>query len=291
MQTNRMENYLYAMAHCPFLSHKEKWKILITDHPKYSEFTLMQEQTTCHVHQKKIAFWKYLKAFDLDRIKKEHEKAKVNAFCLGDEGYPYALGKSYEPPMVLFYKGDISLLYKGTLGIVGARECTPYGHRFLSEHIPAIIDQGLVTVSGLAKGIDTQVHKQTIENGGKTIAVIGNGINYTYPRENRKLQEIISQDHLILSEYPLDATPKRHYFPLRNRIISGLSRGVLVVEAKERSGSLITARLALEEGRDVFSVPGSIFSSTSKGCLDLIKSGAILCQSAEDILTEWNMNL
>lgn len=291
MRTNRMENYLYALAYCPFLSHKEKWKVLIQDHPEYRVYTLVNEQSMRVNQQKRGPFGNYLKEFDVKKVKDENEKAHVKALCLGDEDYPYALGKSYEPPMILFYKGDISLIYKGTIGIVGARACTSYGERFLREHIPSIVENGLVTVSGLAKGIDTHVHEKTIKSGGKTIAVIGNGINYSYPRENMKLQAAIGKEHLLLSEYPLNASPKRHYFPLRNRIIAGLSRGVLVVEAKERSGSLITARMALEEGRDVFAVPGSIFNSSSKGCLDLIKSGAILCQSTEDILLEWNMTL
>lgn len=291
MQMIKTEDYLYALASCPFLSHKDKWKILVSEHPEFSEYTVLARQSLAVTYQKKAAFSQFIREFDYYKAQKADEDAGVHTVYLGQDAYPYALRKSYEPPLVLFYKGDLSLLYKGTIGIVGARDCTAYGERFLSELIPSIISHELVTVSGLAKGIDRHVHEKTIAHGGKTIAVIGNGISYVYPSENRQLQEEISREHLILSEYPLNARPKKHYFPLRNRIIAGLSRGVLVVEARERSGSLITARLALEEGRDVFAVPGSVFSEQSKGCLDLIKAGAILCQSADDILNEWHMTV
>jgi len=291
MQTIQTEDYLYALASCPFLSHKDKWKILIGVHPEFCDYTLMDSQSHQITYQKKTAFAQFMREFDYFKAKKADEAASVRLLYLGDESYPYALRKSYEPPLVLFYKGDLSLLYKGTIGIVGARECTEYGKQVLSELIPSIVKHELVTVSGLARGIDRLVHEKTLEQGGRTIAVIGNGIDYYYPSENRQLQEEISENHLLLSEYPVGTRPKKHYFPLRNRIIAGLSRGVLVVEARERSGSLITARLALEEGRDVFAVPGSVFSEQSKGCLDLIKAGAILCQSADDILTEWHMNV
>ncbi|GEK89768.1 DNA processing protein [Alkalibacterium putridalgicola] len=291
MQTIQTEDYLYALAYCPFLSHKEKWKVLISDHPEFSDYTLISDRSLAMTFQKKTAFWRYLKEFDYATSMEEEKAAGIHTVYLSQEDYPYALRKSYEPPLVLFYKGDFSLVYKGTIGIVGARDCTEYGERFLKELLPPLVCHDLVTVSGLARGIDTYVHTKTIENGGKTIAVLGNGIGYAYPRENKPLQEEIGKNHLILSEYPLNRTPKKQYFPLRNRIIAGLSRGILVVEARERSGSLITARLALEEGRDVFAVPGSVFSEQSKGCLDLIKAGAILCQSYDDILSEWHMTV
>ncbi|SFC63768.1 DNA processing protein [Alkalibacterium subtropicum] len=291
MQTIQIEDYLYALAYCPFLSHKEKWKILISDHPEFSDYTSIYDRALAMTFQKKTAFRRYLKAFDYLEAKEEEKEAGIHTVYLGQADYPYVLKKSYEPPLVLFYKGDFSLVYKGNLSIVGARDCTEYGQRFLKELLPSLVSHELVTVSGLARGIDTHVHTRTIENGGKTIAVLGNGIGYAYPGENKHLQEEISRNHLLLSEYPLNTPPKKPHFPLRNRIIAGLSRGVLVVEARERSGSLITARLALEEGRDVFAVPGSVFSEQSKGCLDLIKAGAILCQSCDDILSEWHMTV
>ncbi|MFO8070017.1 MAG: DNA-processing protein DprA [Alkalibacterium sp.] len=284
------EEYLFKVAHCPFLSHHEKWKCVIDALPELSRFTHLRETGYLFTHAKKQKFNQYLHEFDILSVKEKYRKADLHTVSLESLNYPDALKNTYEPPILLFYKGDFSLLDRALIGMVGARDCTEYGDKVLDQLVPSIIDNNMVTVSGLARGIDTLVHTKTIENGGKTIAVIGNGIGYTYPKENKALQEEIGSHHLLISEYPLNTPPRKHHFPLRNRIIAGLSRGTVVVEAKERSGSLITARLALEEGRDVFAVPGSIFSEHSKGCLDLIKLGAISCRSAEDIYTEWNLD-
>lgn len=285
------EHIFLALAHCPFLTHREKWSYTVEVFPECAKYTHLKGSGYHLSHNLKKRFEQYSNDFSVSKVMKEYKEAKVYYVTLASEDYPFLLRNTYEPPMVLFCKGDYSLIYQPLIGLVGARECTAYGHKVLDHLLPSIIDRRLVTVSGLAKGIDTVVHAKTIENGGKTIAVIGNGIGYVYPKENKGLQEDIAEKHLLLSEYPLNTPPKKHHFPLRNRIIAGLSRGIIVVEAKKRSGSLITARLALEEGRDVFAVPGSIFSELSEGCLDLIQSGAISCRKSQDIFTEWNMDL
>lgn len=285
------DDFLFTLAHCPFLSHREKWLYLIDIYPQFKSYTSLNERRIPLTFVKKQQIHRFFDAFNAAVVKDRYRKIDLHTVPLGSPDYPYALKNSYEPPVLLFYKGEYSLLDQSLLGIVGARECTEYGDQVLDHLIPSIVSHGLVTVSGLARGIDRAVHSKTIENGGKTVAVIGNGIGYFYPKENKALQEEISKNHLVISEYPFTASPKKQHFPLRNRIIAGLSRGVVVVEAKERSGSLITARLALDEGRDVFAVPGSVFSEQSRGCLDLIKSGAIPCVSAEDILSEWHMSL
>lgn len=291
MQMIDTDDFLFILAHCPFISHREKWQYLIETFPQFSSYSSLNQKRGALPYVKKKKIHDFFETYDATLTRANYRKVALHTVPLTSLDYPYALKNSYEPPVLLFYKGDYSLLDHTLLGMVGARECSPYGQKVLDHLVPSIVRHDLVTVSGLARGIDTAVHRKTLEHGGKTIAVIGNGIGYAYPSENRALQEELCASHLVISEYPFEAAPKKHYFPLRNRIIAGLSRGVVVVEAKERSGSLITARMALDEGRDVFAVPGSVFSEQSKGCLDLIKAGAILCQSAEDILSEWQMHL
>ncbi|MGX7013834.1 DNA-processing protein DprA [Vagococcus silagei] len=207
-----------------------------------------------------------------------------------DDTYPERLAEIYNPPIALFLEGDIDLLENETLAVIGARKSTTYGKQMIEKIIPTIIKEKITIVSGLAKGSDTNAHIETIKNGGQTIAVIGCGLDIYYPKENKKLQDYISQEHLIISEYLPTVPPLSYHFPSRNRIIAGLSKGVCVIEAQKKSGTFITASLALEEGRDVFAVPGSAFEKTSEGCLELIQEGAKCIWKPEDILLEWNIN-
>lgn len=207
-----------------------------------------------------------------------------------DDTYPERLAEIYNPPIALFLEGDIDLLENETLAVIGARKSTTYGKQMIEKIIPTIIKEKITIVSGLAKGSDTNAHVETIKNGGQTIAVIGCGLDIYYPKENKKLQDYISQEHLIISEYLPIVPPLSYHFPSRNRIIAGLSKGVCVIEAQKKSGTFITASLALEEGRDVFAVPGSAFEKTSEGCLELIQEGAKCIWKPEDILLEWNIN-
>jgi DNA processing protein len=197
------------------------------------------------------------------------------------------LREIFQPPRALFVKGDLSLLtLEPKLAVVGSRQATQYGKNAIRLMFPGLIERNVLIVSGLAKGIDTLAHECTIQNGGKTIAVIAGGFYHIYPRENMNLAVDLMKNQLIVSEYPPDTRPMRWHFPARNRIISGMSKGTLIIEAKRKSGSLITANYAVNEGREVFSLPGSIFNPFSSGTNDLIQQGAKLVASAEDILEE-----
>jgi len=205
---------------------------------------------------------------------------------LADEAYPRALLGIADPPPVLFAKGRIELLARDAVAVVGARSATPQGVANAEAFAAALGEAGLAVVSGLALGIDAAAHRGALGRPGGTIAVIGTGADRIYPARNQQLARQIAAEGLILSEFPLGTAARRHNFPRRNRLISGLSRGVLVVEAALGSGSLITARTAGEQGREVFAVPGSIHSPLSKGCHRLIRDGAKLVETAVDILEE-----
>ena len=207
-----------------------------------------------------------------------------------DDNYPKLLKQIYDPPTVIYFKGQLKDEEK-TLAVVGTRKITGYGRVVTEKFVRGLVAAGLTIVSGLAKGVDSQAHLSTIKSGGRTIAVLGGGLNYIYPPENRSLAEqIVESGGAVMSEFPPDYPSLPGNFPSRNRIISGLSQGVLVVEAAEDSGSLITARLALEQGREVFAVPGPITSNLSKGPIDLIKEGARVVMNAEEILDELGIN-
>lgn len=204
-----------------------------------------------------------------------------------DEMYPKLLREIYCPPTVLFYNGNLSLLsHQRTIAIVGARMMTSYGEQAIKCLIPGVVANQLTTVSGLAKGVDALVHEATLANAGSTIAVIGNGLDITYPKQNAQLQNQIQKEGLILSEYPQGARPLRHHFVERNRIIAGLTTATCVVEARKNSGSLITASLALTENRNVLAIPGSIFSGNSQGTNQLIAAGARPLIKLDDVLEE-----
>ena len=205
---------------------------------------------------------------------------------LADEFYPRALLEIADPPSLLYARGRIDLLQRSALAIVGSRNATAQGETNAASFARALSDAGLTIVSGLAVGIDAAAHRGGLEGTGSTIAVLGTGIDVLYPKRNGELAERIAARGLLLSEFPLRTGPAAGNFPRRNRLISGLAQGCLVVEAALASGSLITARTAAEQGREVFAVPGSIHSPLSKGCHALIKSGAKLVESAEDVLTE-----
>lgn len=203
-----------------------------------------------------------------------------------DAAYPALLLETADPPPVLYARGRTGLLARDALAIVGSRNATPQGERDAERFARAFSEAGLTIVSGLAQGVDAAAHRGGLAGGGATIAVLGTGCDLVYPKGNAGLAERIATDGLLLSEFPLGTPAIARNFPRRNRLISGLSRGCLVIEAALASGSLITARSAAEQGREVFAVPGSIHSPLSKGCHALIKSGAKLVESAEDVLAE-----
>ena len=214
-------------------------------------------------------------------------KAGCQLVTLSSEEYPPLLREISDAPLVLYVQGDASLLSQHAVAMVGSRRPTAYGssvaHRLASD----LAQRGLVVVSGLARGIDSASHRGALEAGGKTIAVLGSGIDVIYPRENKPLAKKIMESGAVISEFPLGTGPTPQNFPIRNRIMSGLALGVVIVEAAEYSGSLITARLALEQNREVFGVPGNITSAQSFGPNHLIKQGAKLVDQWIDVIEEF----
>ena len=231
--------------------------------------------------------WNALQSKQLSQ--KIQQNLKVSHFLtILDKRYPSQLQEIYSPPVVLFYQGDLELLdSKKLLGVVGARQCSSYALQALTQLLPNVIQQKLILVSGLAKGVDGLSHQLALKHHGKTIAVIGNGLDISYPSCNRALQTQIAHAGLLLSEYPLESRPLKYHFPLRNRIIAGLCQTVLVVEARHHSGSLITANLALQENRNVLALPGRINDIYSTGCNELIAVGAKPVLNSNDILEEF----
>lgn len=203
-----------------------------------------------------------------------------------EEEYPALLRELADAPPLLYYKGHLSL-QKEAVAIVGARKATPYGRAAAETISKELAGSGIVVVSGLARGIDTAAHKGALAGQGITWAVLGCGLNFMYPPENKKLaEEIIERDGAIFSEFMPDMSPEPQLFPMRNRLISGMARGVVVIEAALKSGSLITVDFALEQGREVFAVPGPIFSEQSKGANNLLRQGAKLVEGMKDIVSE-----
>ncbi|EPU81531.1 TPA: DNA-processing protein DprA [Streptococcus agalactiae] len=224
------------------------------------------------------------KQLDLKKLRQEFKKFPVLSIL--DSNYPLELKEIYNPPVLLFYQGNIELLSKPKLAVVGARQPSQIGCQSVKKIIKETNNQ-FVIVSGLARGIDTAAHVSALKNGGSSIAVIGSGLDVYYPTENKKLQEYMSYNHLVLSEYFTGEQPLKFHFPERNRIIAGLCQGIVVAEAKMRSGSLITCERALEEGREVFAIPGNIIDGKSDGCHHLIQEGAKCIISGKDILSEY----
>ena len=229
-----------------------------------------------HFEARLAAAWRWLGADDEPR----------DAIVLGDPRYPAALLDSADPPLLLYARGRVELLAKPAIAIVGSRNPTPQGLENARAFAAHLSREGWVVVSGLALGIDGAAHEGALEGGAGTIAVVGTGLDIVYPARHRALAKRIATEGLLLSEFAIGTPSLPENFPIRNRIIAGLARGTLVVEAAVQSGSLITARLAVESGRDVFAIPGSIHSPLSRGCHALIKQGAKLVDSAADIVDE-----
>jgi len=223
----------------------------------------------------------------IDRELALAEDKDVTLVTLVDPEYPGLLREIDDPPLVLYVRGRLPVDPARSIAVVGTRRATRYGKMVAGRFASQLALKGLTIVSGLAAGIDTAAHQGAIDVGGITVAVLGCGLDYPYPKRNQPLLQTIVETGTAISEYPLGMRPAKWTFPQRNRILAGLSRGVLVVQAPERSGSLITARLALEQGREVFAVPGNINSLTSAGSNRLIKQGAQLVDSAEEILAEF----
>lgn len=232
-------------------------------------------------------FLAFRKKTDPEQEGRKIAQEGIGVLLWTDPAYPPLLKETANPPAVLFYKGA-DPVWEQTIAIVGARKATAYGINAAKHIAEGLAEEGVTIVSGGARGIDTVSHEGALLAHAPTVVVLACGLDVTYPPENRNLfRKVCESGGTLLSEYPLGTPPLGRQFPARNRIIAGMSRGVVVTEAAIRSGSLITADFALEEGRDVFSVPGSIWSSMSRGTNQLIRSGAICCTSANDILSEY----
>ncbi len=230
---------------------------------------------------------KALKKEELDKELLSAEKGGLKILTLDDDGYPENLKEIPDAPIVLYVKGELKPQDKLAMGIVGSRRASFYGLNNAGKFASGLAERGFTIVSGMARGVDTCAHRGSLSAGGRTIAVMGSGFNYIYPYENKKLAEEIALSGAVLSEFPMDTEPFSYNFPRRNRVISGLSLGIVVVEAARNSGALITADFALEQGRDVFALPGQVDSLCAFGTNGLIKQGAKLVSCVDDITEEF----
>ena len=253
-------------------SYRREWPNLITDH-----FVNALEEAKREI--------------DFAAIQKVCESQNIRILTYQDVSYPKNLKQIYDPPIILYIKGTIFPEDETALAIVGSRHASPYGMRVAHRFAYELSECGMTIVSGLARGVDAEAHRGTLDARGRTIAVLGCGVDVVYPKENKKLYEQIAESGALISEFPLGAPPMAYHFPRRNRIIAGLSLGVLVVEAHSRSGSLITASLSAEEGREVYVVPGPIDSLNSKGTNRLIQEGAKMVLGSQDIIEDLRLVL
>ena len=287
---NRNEKLIH-LHHCRGAGWKTIKMILAADPSLTSLFTktYAEWKEILSIPNDKIQlFLSDLHAYNTIEKLKEYENNQIHCMTIFDEDYPYLLRQIFDPPWVLYLKGNKQLLDKeNTIGVVGTRNPTSYGLEALKTILMPLARKKFVIISGVAVGIDAIAHKITLNESGHTIGVLGGGLMQIYPKVNIPLAKVISDKGLLLSETPPTRRAEPWMFPLRNRIISGLSQGIFVVEAKQRSGSLITAQAALEQGRDVFALPGNITSLESMGTNQLIQDGAKLVLTAEQIEEEY----
>jgi DNA processing protein len=226
-----------------------------------------------------------------DETRRMVDQLRDSTVTLADDDYPPPLREIIDPPLALFFRGDLSIARQPAVAMVGSRRASPYAVNAATELARQLVSAGVTIVSGLARGVDGASHQSALEAGGATIAVLGTGIDIVYPKSHKRLFRAIEERGLIVSEFAPGTPPLAPHFPIRNRVISGLTLGTVIVEATSRSGSLITARTAAEQNREVFAVPGSIFSRGSEGTHRLIQYGAKLVHDANDVLEELPGNL
>jgi DNA processing protein len=275
---------LIHLLHCKPFSWKTIYQLLKED-PSLS--SLYSPLFAPSIRSKYDQFLPLLDKIPIDELIEYYVRNDIHLISVFDEDYPPILKNIYQAPWLLFAKGDKTLLNQPfQLAVVGSREATAYGKSAIEFLFPDLIKHQAVIISGLARGIDAHAHQTSIRLGGRTIGVIAGGFQHIYPKENLGLASQMMQEQLVLSEYPPNTRPEKWQFPLRNRIIGGLAKGTLVIEAKKRSGSFITADFALSEGRDVFAVPGSILNPAYTGTNELIQLGAKLIKEPKDIIEE-----
>jgi DNA processing protein len=288
------KNYLVALSYFPKFG-PVRLKKLRDYFPSWARaFTASGGELVRAGLEQKLAdeFSQARKNIDLKKIVEDLQKENIQTVSIEEDAYPKLLKQIFYPPFLLYYKGNLNFDGQKALAVVGARKCTYYGQQVIEKIIPPLVKNKITIVSGLAIGIDSLASTETVKSGGQTITILGSGIDKKsiYPEQNLRLAErIIESGGAIVSEFPPETPPLKGHFPQRNRIIAGLTRATLVVEAAEKSGSLITARYALEEGREVMAVPGNIFSTASAGPNSLIRSGAKPVIEAEDILESYGL--
>lgn len=250
------------------------------------QFKKIEDNILRKVLQKKYDRYQKLNA---EKIKADLFFQQIEYLTIVDKNYPRRLENIFMPPLILFYQGNINLFDKLSLAVIGSRYNSTYGEKVTKKLVSDLVKHHFQIISGLAYGIDSIAHKACIENNGQTIAVLGSGLLHIYPKEHVDLANVIAKEHLLITEYPPYVEPKRSHFPFRNRIVSGLANGILVIEAKERSGTLITCDYALDQGKEIFVVPNNIFDQNSVGTNNLIKQGAKLVTSINDILENFRL--
>lgn len=288
-QDEEEEMYLYWLASIYKLSHEKKRGLLQNT---YNIKEIYEVETLCknpflHLSDADIRVMKEAKNhWDLHSEYAKMKEKNIKIATYGDVHYPKRLLPYKDAPFALFYKGELPKDYIKTVAIVGARTCSHYGEKYASEYAGLLARCGVQVISGLARGIDGIAQRAAIEEGGTSYGVLGSGVDICYPRAHIGLYQDLTLHGGVISEVPLGTAPLALNFPLRNRIISGLSDAVIVIEAKERSGSLITADLALEQGKDVYALPGMVNSELSRGCNELIKQGAGLLNNPDEFMQE-----
>ncbi|OIU72241.1 DNA-processing protein DprA [Rossellomorea aquimaris] len=281
---------LFHMQHCRGLGNKGTKRLLsqLSDPMKIYNLPLssimrLSGSTALHAE----LFYSDFHTFNIDYYQEYYQQHDIHWISIYDENYPDLLKNVYDPPFILFMKGRRELLeFQTKLAVVGSRQATSYTCDNLRILMPGLAEKNVVIISGLARGADTMAHKSAIRAGAPTIGVIAGGFHHIYPRENIQLAEYMMKEQLLISEYPPDTKPQKWHFPFRNRIISGLSQAILVTEAQKKSGTFITADYALNEGRDILCIPGSVNQKLSEGTNTLIKEGAKMVLSIEDIFFE-----
>jgi DNA processing protein len=283
------EKYLIALHSIPGMGHRSIELLF----QYFSGYRCAWEKVNCWASvpnfaqgriEQLIDGWKHT---DIEQVFAAFQKTGAHVLTINDAGYPQWLKNIFDPPYIIYYRGELPADDDICIAMVGSRKASAYGRHVADKIARGLAQKGAWVVSGLARGIDTYSHLGSLGGGGKTIAVLGSGIDVIYPRENNSLYHQICDSGTVITELPIGSPPLARHFPARNRIISGLCRGVAVVEAAEKSGSLITVDYALEQGRDVFAVPGPVTSLLSRGTHKLIKQGAKLIETADDILEEY----
>ncbi|MCF1684835.1 DNA-processing protein DprA [Tetragenococcus halophilus] len=284
-ELSMIEKTVLKLTYCKGIGLIGKWKI-VKFYEKFQAENFFVEDVIqiAQIDRYKGMFRQSFREITDDWLKEKLQDQQYVTWLSSD--YPAELLELPYPPLVIFYRGNLDLLDYPRLAFVGARQASKYSTQVISKLLPSIVKRQFVIVSGLARGVDRMSHEMTIRSGGLTIGVVGCGLDICYPREVSSLFGEMKKNHLVLSEYPQGTPIRKNHFPMRNRIIAGLSKATCVVEAKERSGSLITAQLALDYGKEVFAIPGEILTGQSDGCHRLIQDGAKCVISVQDILEE-----